>query len=259
MAYDRTLVQIRERSYLELLDLALMLIRQRPRALMIASAAGITPFALLNAWILSDPDFPRLLWAVLLYVEAPWATIPLTLTLGGLMFDRAPGVGAVLWRITRALPSLVFTHLLLRCLLGATVLLLPLVPGYLWFANEVILLEKAGGFEAIRRCSQLSRQRSGELFMQWLGQLCFGLLFALCFWAGTSAAASALTTSKITWERPFLSDISGVRFQLGIWIAIAFFGVARFLIYIDQRIRSEGWELKLRLQSVGHDLAGERS
>ena len=55
----------------------------------LAAAAGITPFAVLNVWLLSDPDFPRLLWPLLLVFEAPWATAPLTVVLGGLMFGRA--------------------------------------------------------------------------------------------------------------------------------------------------------------------------
>src|SRR5208337_2185594 len=40
MANDRTLVQIRERSYLDLLDLALLVVRQRPRTLGLARPPG---------------------------------------------------------------------------------------------------------------------------------------------------------------------------------------------------------------------------
>ena len=60
--------------------------------------------------------------------------------------------------------------------------------------------------------------------MQWLGQLVFGLVFAVCFWMGTGAGISALIKSELTWYRPFLTDLGGLRFQLGVWIAIAFFG-----------------------------------
>ena len=56
MANDRTLVQIRERSYLDLLDLVLLVVRQRPRALGLAAAAGIAPFAAVNY---GDPLQPR--------------------------------------------------------------------------------------------------------------------------------------------------------------------------------------------------------
>ena len=108
----------------------------------------------------------------------------------------------------------------------------------------------------MRRCLRLTRDRSGEFFTQWTGQLAFGLLFAACFWVGTGAGASALVSSELTWDRPALADFSGLRFQLGVWVAIAFFAVARFLIYIDQRIRTEGWELRLRLKAVGRELEG---
>jgi hypothetical protein len=53
-----------------------------------------------------------------------------------------------------------------------------------------------------------------------------------------------------------LADTSGLRFQLGVWIAIAFFAVGRFLIYLDERIRGEGWEVRLRLQSAIRELEG---
>jgi hypothetical protein len=258
MAHDRTLVQIRERSYLDLLDLALLVVRHRPRTLALAAAAGIVPFAALNHWVLSDPEFPRALWPALLFLEAPWATAPLTLVLGGLMFDQQPRAGSILRRITLAVPTLILTHLLLRGLLVITVVLTPVVLAQLWFSNEVILLEKAHGWKAIRRCWQLSSGRSGGFFLQWIGQLFFGLVFALCFWLGTGAGFSALFKNTLTWDRPFLNDFSGLRFQLGAWIAIAFFGVARLLIYIDQRIRSEGWELRLRLQAVARDMNERR-
>ena len=53
-----------------------------------------------------------------------------------------------------------------------------------------------------------------------------------------------------------LADTSGLRFQVGVWIAIAFFAVGRFLIYIDERIRGEGWEIRLRLQAAIRELEG---
>ena len=53
-------------------------------------------------------------------------------------------------------------------------------------------------------------------------------------------------------RRARASDPSGPwTAQLGIWIVVAFFGVVRFLTYIDQRIRTEGWEVELRLRAAG--------
>ena len=96
MLYDRTLIQIRERSFLDLLDLALYVARARPMVLGLTALVGIAPWAALNYWLLWDPDLPPSLWVVLLIFEAPWATAPLTLVLGDLMFG-VPGQTAASW------------------------------------------------------------------------------------------------------------------------------------------------------------------
>jgi hypothetical protein len=254
LAQEPTLIQIRERSYLDLLDLALLVVRNRPRRLAVAAAAGIAPFAGLNVWLLSDPEFPRALWPVLLFLESPWATAPLTVVLGGLMFGQVPPLGSILRRLLAAFPALFLIHGIVRCALLATMILFWMIPARLWFASEVILLERATAWRTTGRCLQLTRERPGEFVLRWVGQLFFGLTFALCFWLGTGAAAKALFESELTWQRPVLGDTSGLRFQLGVWIAIAFFAVGRFLIYIDERIRGEGWEVRLRLQAAIHEL-----
>jgi hypothetical protein len=246
MAFERTLIQIRERSHLDLLDLALLVVRHRPGTLALAALAGIAPLISINAWLLADRIAAPGYWLVVLFLEAPWATVPLTLVLGGLMFGQPPRTGAILKRVARAVPSLILLHMIVRPLLGITFLLIPIIPGQLWFANEVILLERAGGLAAIRRCRQLSTDRTGDFFLQWLGQLALGLTFVICFWVGAGAAFSGLFQSELTWDRPTASEFQSLRFQLPLWMAVAFFGVARFLIYLDQRIRSEGWELRLR-------------
>ena len=222
----------------------------------LAAAGGIAPFAALNFWLLADPAFPPALWPVLLFLEAPWATAPLTIVLGGLMFGQPPAFGSVLRRLLVALPALFLIHVFVRCALTMTMIFFWIVPARLWFASEVILLERSSGWGAIGRCIQLTRHRPGEFVLRWIGQLFFGLIFALCFWLGTSAAAKALFESELTWERPVLADTSGVRFQLAVWIAIAFFAVGRFLIYIDERIRGEGWEVRIRLQAAIRELEG---
>src|SRR5262245_23986919 len=99
------LVQIRERSFLDLLDLALLVIRRRPRPLALAAAIGIAPFAVLNHWLLSEGQVPFSIWLVLLFFEAPWATSPLTIVLGGLMFGQTPGPWVITRRILLAIPA----------------------------------------------------------------------------------------------------------------------------------------------------------
>ncbi len=254
MAYDRTLVQIRERSFLEVLDLALVVIRHRPLTIALASLAGVAPFVLFNAWLMNDPEFPFGVFLLLLILEAPWATAPLTVVLGGLMFGEEPRVGQVLKTLWRSFPTMFAYQGLVRAVMVASVVLLPLLPARLSFLTEVIVLERGKFWSVIRRSSMLSGLRGGDLFGQWIALLFFGMLFVICFWMGTGAALSALTTTELTWETPGWADAFGVRFQLGVWLVIIFFGVARFLTYIDQRIRIEGWEVELRLRGAGKAL-----
>jgi hypothetical protein len=58
----------------------------------------------------------------------------------------------------------------------------------------------------------------------------------------------------MTWDWPGWGDVYGVRFQLGFWLALLFFAVARFLTYLDHRIRKEGWEIQLRLENTSRAL-----
>ena len=124
---DRTLVQIRERSYLEVLDLALVVVRQWPLTLGLAALAGIAPFAVFNVWLLSDPEVPVGLLVYLLVLEAPWATAPLTVVLGGLMFGDRPSMGRVVRTLVRSFPSMFLFQFLARAFFDGH--LLPLLPG----------------------------------------------------------------------------------------------------------------------------------
>jgi hypothetical protein len=254
MSYDRTLIVIRERSFLELLDLGLLVVRDRPLVLGVTAVIGIAPFAALNVWLLSDPAFSRTLWLFLLLMEIPWATAPLTIVLGDLMF----GVPTQPSRISRVFVSryLAFfvTQFLLRGLLFAVVIGFVLVPSRFVFLSEVVLLERVGIVRAFRRSAAICRGYEGELLMRSVGLVILGLTFAICFQRGVDSVASVMVGGELTWDEPGLADLRGLLFQLGIWIAVAYFAVVRFLCYIDRRIRLEGWEIELRLRSVGRSL-----
>ena len=254
MAPDRTLIQIRERSFLDLLDLALVVVRNRPQSIGLAALAGVLPCAALNAWLTRDPTFPFYGYLVLVAVEAPWATAPLTIVLGGMMFGERPNAGKIAKALGRGLPALIFYQLIVRALLVVVFPFFPIVPMRLAFMDEVILLERGRATSAVKRCSTLTGDRGGDFFGQWLAQMFFGAAFIACFWFGTGAVVNALTSAELTWDEPGWRDLYGLRFQLAVWLSIVFFAVARFLTYIDQRIRLEGWEIKIRLQAVGRAL-----
>src|SRR5262249_55537137 len=140
-----------------------------------------------------------------------------------------------------------------------------LIPMRLAFLNEVILLERGQGERSTqsvyRRCEQLIADRGGDLLLQCLLHLLFLGMFVVAFRWGVESALDVLL-GQSSWDRSdpetyaetmlaWFFDLKSWSFQLAIWIAVAFFGIVRFLTYIDQRIRMEGWEVELRLRSVG--------
>jgi hypothetical protein len=254
MTYDRTLIVIRERSFLDLLDLALLVVRDRPVILGLTALAGIAPFAGLNASLLSANDSGPGLWILLLLVETPWATAPLTVALGDLMFGVRPRPGKIVKTLGVTVPSLFLTQFLIRGMSYLIVIGYILVPTRYAFLNEALLLERVGPFRALGRSRAICRGFEGELFVRWLGQIALGAAFAWCFQRGAETLGSVLAGGELTWDQGAHLDFSDLVLQAGVWIAIAFFTVVRFLSYIDRRIRLEGWEIELRLRSVGRAL-----
>lgn len=261
MAQDRTLVQIRERSFLDLLDLALVVVRRRPLLLGAVALLGIAPWAALDAALLAQPAVPAGLLIPLLAMQAPWATAPLTIMLGGLMFGERPTAGRVARTLLRATPSLVFYQGIVRGMLLLTVVFSPILPAKLAFLNEVILLERGRWKATIGRTSRLCGEGGVELLGQWLVLLLTGAMFVTAFrWSAevlmnlllrdggeSSWMGEGLMTSLGEW----LVDLKDWRAQVAIWIVVAFAALVRFLTYIDRRIRLEGWEVELRLRMVG--------
>jgi len=254
MLYDRTLIQIRERSFLDLLDLSLYVIRSRPIILGLTALIGIAPWAALNYWLLSEPEFPKLFWLVLLVLEVPWATAPLTLVLGDLMFSVPPRPVQLLRTFFVCAPALFLSQFIVRSVLLVTVICYPFMPSQYAYLDEVVLLERFRAFRQFKRSRTLSRGLEGDFFLRWLCQILLGTTFALCFWMSATTLGSTLIGNEVTWQNPGMGDLSGVLFQTGVWIAVGFFGVYRFFSYIDLRIRLEGWELVLRLKAVARRL-----
>jgi hypothetical protein len=177
--------------------------------------------------------------------------------LGGLLFGERPRLTRIVRRFLTALPTMILNQLIVRGLLLATVVFYPLVPARLTFLNEVVLLERAGGFRPIRRCANLSTKREGDLFGRSLAQLFFSVVFLACFTVGIGVIGSGLIGGERTWSDERFTGFLDLRVQFSLWLTIAFSGIVRFLAYIDQRIRLEGWAVELSLRDAG--LALEKS
>jgi len=251
LTVDQTLIKIRERSTFDLLDLAFVRVRNRAWPILVASIAGCLPFAVLNLWLThEDPEFPGYLYFVLLAVEMPWATIPLTVVLGGMIFGERPSAGKVVKAAVRGFIPLFLFQFLLRGIMVVIWILIPVLPARLAFLNEVILLERGRWRRVYDRTGILCGDQGGQMFLRAILHMILGAGFILAFWWAWQVFRKVAVFGD-EWDEIDYPTFYVASIQVGFWIAVSFFGIVRFLTYIDQRIRLEGWEVELRLRQVG--------
>lgn len=267
MQLDKTRIAIRERSFLDILDLALRVIWGYWGPLAIVSAAGAAPMIVLNHWLLADtlqwnveygydPDFWSsvvvylLLQAVLIYLEMPLATAPTTLYLGQAMFLENPSGWQITRDLFRSLPQLLLCQVLLRAMF-LLLFITTIIPFVVWpYLNEIILLERnrlfrrtPAGTTTFRRSSYLHSNSTGDLFGRWLTSLMIGVPLAGALFASVAVIRAVLIGD---WRPDFILLID---FPVAAWTVVSFFTVVRFLSYLDMRIRNEGWEVELTMRA----------
>lgn len=265
MQLNETQIVIRERPFIDILDLSLRVSRAYAGPLCVALLAGIVPFFVLNAWLLSvfiktglEMDISGWygFWLVILVVwEIPLATAPATLLLGQALFESEPSSGKVaagrilgdLWRLW---PQLFFYQVLVRPFL--------VLPIFTWFwlfssrayLNEVILLERNPFRQSSlerpstsRRARALHASYNGDTLGRWIVSVFLGVLLYVVFLGSIWIVHGLLFDA---WE---LNGLVIHYSQLAFWLVVGFFAVVRFLSYLDLRIRREGWEVELLLRN----------
>ena len=275
--FDQTRIAIRERSYTDILDLAVRVSRRHALPLIMALALGVIPATLFNAWLLGDivdnavdsavvpEDYAGFLFGygflltMLLVLETPLVTALATLYLGEALHVEHPRFGPLLWQWLGSLRQLFILQGIVRAMMTPWVITwLPLY--VLWpYLNEVILLERnrlwarrAGAASTLRRTSTLHGRNGGELFGRWIGALTVGGMGILSLWLSIWYVRGMLTNR---WE--FDRSIYLIYLQAAVWIWVGFFTVVRFLSYLDLRIRNEGWEIELMTRAEGRRLTGQ--
>jgi len=282
MELDRTRIAIRERGFLEIMDLSLRILRRYPAPLFITWFLGALPFAALNAVLLGrvvdefdwGSSAARYLWLMiqLVFIEAPAATSLMTLYLGAAMFFENASAGRI-WRDWRqSLPALLWLHGLMRGVIPALALtwliwpqesfspaevFLPMLCLYAVairaarpFIGEIVLLERnplskrAGAMTVARRSAALHGPSTGDLMARWLGSAAIGVLLGVVLVFGFW---SLQETFVHQWQWGWFMIYAAA--PTALWMLAGFFAVVRFLSYLDIRIRREGWEVELRLRA----------
>lgn len=259
MQLDQAQIAICERSWADNLDLALQVIRTHGARLAVCAAIGILPMAAFNLLLIHGiyPDTfqdsaagSSFYWAmILVMIEAPLATAPITLYLGQALFVEKPQPRRIVRGFFQCLPQMLLLQVLLRIVFIVPVLTW-IIPYALWpYLNEVILLERnplsgrGGQISTLQRNSLLHRGNSSDFAVRAVGAFILSaMLITAVEWTET-----ILLTNLFGLEPGSLA--TAVEIQIALWLVVVFFTVARFLSYLDQRIRNEGWEVELFLRA----------
>jgi len=266
---DDNRIVIRERSFVDVMDLALRVIRAYAAPLAVAFLVGVGPMACLNAWLLAGyadvvVEIPldsgdvipwpwAYLWRMgfLIILEIPLATAPITLYLGQALFQEKPELRQIVQAYWRSLPQMLWYQVIIRAVLTPWVLTWPLLFVGWPYLSEVILLERNpwwtrrhGRMTTYRRAKALHGRSGGDLFVRWLGAVAVATLLYFSVLISVCISGSMLLNE---WA------LSGPFFIIGLpltaWLLVGYFAVVRFLAYLDLRIRCEGWEVELMLRA----------
>ncbi len=259
MQIEHSRIAIRERTWSDNLDLALQVIRTNPKALLVASLVGVLPMIVVNYAIIDAYYGDRLsegadvdamtLGTLLVMIEAPLGTAPVTLYLGQALFVERPSANrsrAISPRACRKCCCFKFCSARAgraRAHLDHSLCDLALSERshFAWtqsahFARRATFDHEAQLAVAPRRQRRLpgpghrlglagpaARRRPVDVL--------------------SDSARFAVWDLQQGWTGQILS------FQCVLWLVAVYFTVARFLTYLDQRIRNEGWEVELALRA----------
>lgn len=119
------------------------------------------------------------------------------------------------------------------------------------YINEIIVLEKnplwskTAPMTVGKRSANLHNSAGAELFGQWLGSVLVAfVLLQVIYWSLWLVYIVMFGDTDLDGWVP-----QHVLRPLALWSVVAYLGVARFLSYLDLRIRQEGWEVELLVRA----------
>jgi len=247
----RSRVALRERSLLDVLDLAVRFCATHARKYAKLSVVVIVP-AFAASCAVSWVAGWWLGWVATVIITA-FAGAPFVALASRLVFADDVGVGEAIRVALRALSGIAAVRALQAVWLGLSVFLFGLP--WLWmgtillFVVEVLLLERQGGIgEALRRSQRIASARLGPALVTML------LLVAVPI--ATAMVADIAGREVLGWLLEIVPPSSMFR-QGGSWLAMAGWwatvplcSTARFLVYLDIRTRTEGWDIQTRFAAI---------
>jgi len=247
---SRTRIVLRDRPLVDVLDLALRFLVHHGGAYTKAVAIVLPPFILVTE-IVARLGGAIAAWVFAIFA-ATFAGAPFTVLASRLVFEDDVRVRAAIGAAVHATWRL-FVLRLVTFFAGAIGLVLFMFPGVWFLASalfvvEVSVLEQAKTMAAISRSDRIFRRGSGEALLALFLLFLFHIGAVLVADMGGRTIVSALLESRAPqsiWE-----DGWSTFGLLGFWLFVPYLATARFLVYLDIRTRSEGWDIQTRFAAL---------
>jgi len=249
-------VVVRERSLAEIVDLAVRFSLVLGGGLYLRLGACLLLPAYSLCWLLLHWEVSPAWVGVLGVALYSLLQLPFTIAAGRLMFSADVSLRLVLSSAVRLLYRATLARCLALLLIGGGTLIVigaPLVVARSLFMGEVVVLEGAGAMAAYRRATRLTSGRVPESLGVWLALLATSAAFiAVCQIFASALAAEGLPIEALpsVWQ--------GLNWQAGLaglFLSLPLVATLRFLAYIDNRTRREGWDIQVRFLELGRALS----
>jgi hypothetical protein len=243
-------IAVRTRPLLDVFDLAVRFVAVHAWAYAKIAVFVLPPCAVAT-WMAGTWGNWWIGWTVAAFL-ATLAYTPFTLYASRVVFEEGVTVKSVLGQSAAALPKLVGARLLQFLCLGAGLafFLVPVawVGATLLYLGEALVLERAKIGQAMSRTQRLSSAAFGDAVLG------LGLLFALFAIAallgdvGGRAIIGELV--QATAPEPMWKEGGSLLSVLGFWLFVPFAATVKFLLYLNVRTRSEGWDVQTRFAAI---------
>ena len=251
-------VVVRERSVAEIIDLAVRFTLVLGGRLYAQLFVCVVLPAYAGCLLLSSRGVPDIWVCALAVVLFAVLQLPFTVAAGRLMFSAELSLRDVFSTSLRLAFRALAARFLGALLLGGGALLVvaaPLAIARALYLVEVVVLEGSAPFAAYRRGTRLTQGRVAQTFGVWLALVATSAAFVgLAAVLSRSLAAEGLAIDALPDLWNGFSAQAGIA---GLFLSLPLVATLRFLAYIDNRTRREGWDIQVRFLELGRVLESE--
>ena len=243
-------VVLRDRTLLDVVDLALRFVVHHWRKYVVLAAIVLPPVLLLTLGIGLGSGWGWG-WTAAMGL-APFVAAPFTALASRLLFEPSARLRDVLGSTASALPRLLAVRIIQVLALTAFGLFF-LVPA-IWvlafgfYMNEVMVLERATVGAGLARLQRLLSGQSGDAIM---ALLFLAALHVVAVFLGDAVGRSILSDLLEIPAPASIFQAKGSAIALAsFWTFVPFGATCRFLLYINARTRTEGWDVQTRFAAI---------